>query len=494
MKIDGYIRVSRRNGREGESFRSPQQQREIIERWAASNGAELVAWHEDIDQSGSRMDRPALNGALDRIRAGATLGVAVAFLDRFSRAKVSEAMAVHEEVTALGGRVVAADLPSLDPSDKMGELTLTQMLAWKRMEWRTTAERWDMSRGDAIKCGKAIGGAPFGYSYRDATPRERGRGVVDSRLVVHEAEAQVVRDLFERKAHGATWLELARWLDKVAPKASDAHWARSTVADMVRRRTYLGEVSHGKHVKTDAHEPILSAALWRRAQREPGHRTPRGTYLLSGLVRCAGCGRNVRGTSLGRGLQRTYSCSTEGCKERATVMVHLLEGEVVEQFFAHLDAFHVRGVDGAGIAAAEREVERLTGEVERLASVVPSHPAAIAAHQSRLHELEGELSEAEDRRDHLASSALQGGANVHELRADWPTMTLDEKRDILRAGVRFVLLRRAASRARPPVRERILVGFYGDDTPEGLVDGVRGAPLRRWTWDDSPGSLALAAS
>src|SRR5687767_4888383 len=105
--LDGYIRVSQKNGREGESFRSPPQQREVIERWAAANDATIVAWHEDIDESGSRMDRPGLNRVLDRLRAGATAGVVVAFLDRFSRAKVSEAMAVYDEVNALGGVVVA---------------------------------------------------------------------------------------------------------------------------------------------------------------------------------------------------------------------------------------------------------------------------------------------------------------------------------------------------------------------------------------------------
>ena len=47
-RLDALIRVSRQDGRNGESFRSPVQQRESVERWAAANGAEIVAWHEGI--------------------------------------------------------------------------------------------------------------------------------------------------------------------------------------------------------------------------------------------------------------------------------------------------------------------------------------------------------------------------------------------------------------------------------------------------------------
>jgi len=39
----GYIRVSRKDGREGESFQSPDEQRRRIEGWAQSRGFEVRA-------------------------------------------------------------------------------------------------------------------------------------------------------------------------------------------------------------------------------------------------------------------------------------------------------------------------------------------------------------------------------------------------------------------------------------------------------------------
>ena len=493
-RFDGYIRVSQTDGREGEAFRSPTQQREQIERWASSNDATVVDWHEDFDVSGSRMDRPGLNGALERIRARQTDGVVVAFLDRFSRAKVSEAMAVYEEVTSLGGSVVATDLPGLDPRDKMGEYHLTTVLAMKRMEWRTAAERWDMSRADAIKDGKAIGGAPFGYRFADPTPRIRGKGVVDSHLVKDGRYAEIVRELFERKVAGATWLELARFMDTAAPKPNGGHWSRNTVRDMIGRRTYLGEVRHGEHVRVGAHEPIVSEALWRRAQGKPGRRTPRGTYLLSGIIRCAACGRRMRGSKLGRDATRVYTCAQADCLERSTAIVARLDAEIVRQFFRHLSDFHVRAVDDSEIVAASADVENRTGDAERLAAVIPSHSTAIAKHQEALAAAESALTEAEDRLHQLTASQAASGPDARSLETDWPTLTLDEQREILRAGVDAVLVRRASRGTghRPPVRDRVLVLFRGE-APDGVADNGRSGPVTRWAWDDDVRSLVAAA-
>jgi DNA invertase Pin-like site-specific DNA recombinase len=493
-RLDGYVRVSQRNGRarDDEAFRSPDQQRETITRWAAAHGAEIVAWHEDLGESGSRMSRPGLNAALDRIRAGETNGVACAFLDRFTRASVGEAMTVLEEVNRLGGQIVAADVAGIRPDDPTGEFMLTSLIASKRLEWRQTAQRWDANRRDAIRDGKAIGGAPFGYRFADPTTRSGSDGLPrDSRLVPDDFAAPIVRELFERKAAGATWLELARWLDTAAPKPNGGHWSRNTVRGMIGRRTYLGEVSHGQHINATAHKPIVPAGLWRRAQGKPGRRTPRGTYLLSGVARCAGCGRRMRGSTLGRGGKRIYTCGTVkgDCSARSTVLVERLDAEVTEQFLSRrlADARATRVSDADLDAARERVVE-LTDAVTLHAQVTPRHQAAVSAHREALAALERELEDAEDRLEELISRAEQAGPDARELRRDWPDLPLVERRNILRAGIDSVLVRRAASRAtRPPVAERIRILWHGE-APAGLVDNGRSGDIRSWTWSDDQGS------
>src|SRR5205814_8023485 len=85
---DGYIRVSRRAGREGESFISPEVQRKKISDWAKLHEVEILQWWEEIDQSGAKLARPMFQQALTRCEAGETGGIVVARLDRFARSAV----------------------------------------------------------------------------------------------------------------------------------------------------------------------------------------------------------------------------------------------------------------------------------------------------------------------------------------------------------------------------------------------------------------------
>jgi site-specific DNA recombinase len=86
--MDGYIRVSRVGGRSGDSFISPRVQRDAISRWAAAHGLTMDVWHEDLDQSGGKMTRPAFDELLARIESHETDGVVVAKPDRFGRSLV----------------------------------------------------------------------------------------------------------------------------------------------------------------------------------------------------------------------------------------------------------------------------------------------------------------------------------------------------------------------------------------------------------------------
>ncbi len=122
---------------------------------------------------------------------------------------------------------------------------------------------------------------------------------------------------------------------------------------------------------------------------------------------------------------------------------------------------------------------------------MPSHPTAVAAHQAALEDAERALVEAEDRVHDLTASLTAEGPDVRELRDDWPSLTLAERREILRAGIDAVLVRRGPSpTAKPPAADRILVLFRG--TAPAELNG-RPRPITTWTWDDDPGSLAAAA-
>ena len=76
-------------------------------------------------------------------------------------------------------------------------------------------------------------------------------------------------ELFQREADGATWLQLARWLDDVAPKPNGRHWIRRVAEVIIKNRMYLGEARRGEYVSLAAHEALTTPGLWRAGQN-PG--------------------------------------------------------------------------------------------------------------------------------------------------------------------------------------------------------------------------------
>src|SRR5690348_13423488 len=86
--IDLYVRVSAVRGREGESFISPVEQEDRCRAALRARGLQAGEVFTDLDQSGGKMKRPALDEALERVRGGESGGIIVARVDRFGRTVV----------------------------------------------------------------------------------------------------------------------------------------------------------------------------------------------------------------------------------------------------------------------------------------------------------------------------------------------------------------------------------------------------------------------
>ncbi|MCW3069823.1 MAG: recombinase family protein, partial [Solirubrobacterales bacterium] len=122
MQLDAYIRVSQTRGREGDSFLSPDQQRQRIEQWASGYGHEIV-WHEpELDQSGGKMSRPIFDQVMARIEAGHTQGIVVAKADRFARSLVG-ALSALERIQDRGAHF-ASVAEGFDTTTPTGRLVM----------------------------------------------------------------------------------------------------------------------------------------------------------------------------------------------------------------------------------------------------------------------------------------------------------------------------------------------------------------------------------
>ncbi len=331
-RMDGYIRVSRVGGREGPSYISPSVQREAIQRWSAHRGIEIIAWHIDEDESGGTQDRPGLREAIRRIDSGESEGIACWKINRFAR-NVASAIQDVEHIQAAGAHIafVAEDIDTTGP---MGSLILTIMLAIAKLERDNVTESWRIAQERAVNRGVKVSIAPYGY--------ERG---ADGILEIHPVEGAHVRKAYDLAAvHGVR--AAAEYLAEHAPEHV---WTTATTRRKLARRVYLGEVIAGEHVNPDAHEALVSRAIWEAAQHEPRRlRTGSLDYPLSGLARCAHCGSAMIAGGSKRG-ERSYRCShtqtprlADRCANPARISADRLERHVREQVRPLIEDLAVR--------------------------------------------------------------------------------------------------------------------------------------------------------
>jgi site-specific DNA recombinase len=69
LALDGYVRVSKVGGREGDGFISPEVQETAIREWAKRSAVDVVMQPHELKVSGGTMDRPVFNRIMERASA-----------------------------------------------------------------------------------------------------------------------------------------------------------------------------------------------------------------------------------------------------------------------------------------------------------------------------------------------------------------------------------------------------------------------------------------
>jgi site-specific DNA recombinase len=193
MTADGYIRVSRRAGREGESFISPEVQRKKIADWAALHGVEIVWWWEELDQSGAKLARPMFQSALERCERGETGGIVVARLDRFARSAV-DALESIKRLNEAGARLVSVE-DNFDGSTAMGRFAIGILTLIAELELERIKANWQTAVTEAVGRGVHISARPPAGYQRDRS----------GRLIRDEHAAPVIAEVLRRRATGASY-------------------------------------------------------------------------------------------------------------------------------------------------------------------------------------------------------------------------------------------------------------------------------------------------
>src|SRR3712207_6237535 len=234
MRAAIYARVSTERQERQQTIGS---QVSALRNWAAAGGHALAEAHvfQDEGFSGSRLDRPALDALRDAVRDAAIDVVAVVSPDRLAR-KYAYQVLLMEEFRRAGCEVVFLHPPiSDDPND---QLLLQIQGAIAEYERAVLAERFRRGKLQKARDGSIISSkVPYGYRY------EGRRGAVPARLVVDEAEASMVRQLYAGVLGGGLTIRQCMKRLNAGPwvtRSGRAQWSSSVVHHILTDPVYTG--------------------------------------------------------------------------------------------------------------------------------------------------------------------------------------------------------------------------------------------------------------
>jgi DNA invertase Pin-like site-specific DNA recombinase len=287
-----YARQSlSRQGDHGDSVSVADQFRSM-EDHAAKLGAVVAGRYSDQDVSGSVESRDGLDQLMADARRVKPDAVVVRDISRLARdtrvfLTLIDALKKHNSVL-------------LSATESLEDRTLTVVLsAFAERERLALAGRVAGGVREHARRGKTHGQVAFGYRR------------IDGEMLIHEPEAEVVRDIFRWFVGGLSMPMIAHRLNTepgtLRPRAG-GYWRRDYIAVMVRRPVYTGDVAIRARkdiagrlwpavMTRDAHPAIVDRATFESAQRR--FQTQRVIVRdkivspFSGFALCAKCGGRI---------------------------------------------------------------------------------------------------------------------------------------------------------------------------------------------------------
>ncbi len=401
-------------------FNSLDAQREAGEAYIKSQAGQgwvlLDDRFDDGGFTGGNLDRPALKRLLAAVEAGRVDCIVIYKVDRLSRSLLDFTRLV-ELFDKHGVSLVSVTQP-INTRDSAGRLMLNVLLSFAQFEREMVSDRTRDKMAASRRKGKWTGGRPvLGYD------------VVDKKLVVNEAEAEMVREIFAlyltMKSLSAVAEELNRrgWVVKTHEgkggwRAGGGPFTKNHVNHLLAHPIYTGRVRFQGEIYPGEHPPIVDEQTFQKvqdlmaknAQTSGSQVKNRYGFLLRGLVRCTACNAPLIPSASRKGTKvyRYYVCSGAAKKGHRTcpcpqVQAQKLEDIIVQQIRVigsdlELQRETVRQVQEARAAKRpalvceqkrlRQRLEKSRGEIRRLLDALASgeHGASVGARVGDLEE------------------------------------------------------------------------------------------------------------
>ena len=341
-----------------QSDASIEDQVRLCEERLLSEGNIVVQVYQDRAISGgSVQNRDGIQRLMEAVRLGGVDLVMAEALDRLSRDQ--------EDIAAIYKRLQFAGVTLTTLAEgEISELHIGLKGTMNALFLKDLADKTRRGQRGRVEKGRIPGGKSYGYnivhSLKDNGQVERGQ------RTINEAEASVVRRIYSEYVAGNSPRKIAASLNaEMVPSPRGGQWNASTINGNQKRRNgilnnelYLGRITYNRQrfVKDPdtgkrrsrpnpqklwviTHVPelqIIEQDIWDKTQSlkqryfsHRGNKRQTKKRLLSGLVKCGGCGGSM--TIVNR---QRYSCSTKRekgtCDNPAGIQAERLEARVIE--------------------------------------------------------------------------------------------------------------------------------------------------------------------
>ena len=321
-----YCRLSNDDERDGESV-SIANQKLLLQQYVRDRGWNEIDTYIDDGYSGTNFNRPGVQRLIADAKAKRINVILVKDLSRFGRNYIEFGQYTDYLFPSIGCRFIALN-NGIDTGNKDSSTDAMCFLnLFNEFYSRDTSKKVKAVKKACAESGKFMGTYPaFGYK-RD--PQDKHH------LLIDEDTAPIVRRIFDMRAGGTTFRQIALKLNEEGvpspgtlyyqrkgtsdPRRVNHKWADQTVKNIIRNEVYIGNMVQGKcgtlsyksrqlkakpkdeWIRVEGtHDPIVSRETWdtvvsieqkrvRKSDTADGIKS-----IFTGLVYCADCGFKMR--------------------------------------------------------------------------------------------------------------------------------------------------------------------------------------------------------
>ena len=363
-RVAAYVRVSTDGEEQLQSFQSQKQYYQ--DKISQNKDWVMVEIYADEAITGTKtknrdgflkMIEDCMNGMIDVVMTKS--------ISRFSRNLLDTLTYVR--MLKDQGITIIFEKENINTSTMEGEMQLALLASLSQNEVESISQNVKMGVKMKMQRGELMGfNGCLGYDYHQE----------DKSLTVNEAEAEIVRFIFDRYIEGYGAYSIAKELTRLEKinKKGVVKWTDSGVRGIIKNEKYKGDLLLGKTYTVDPiskrrldnrgeqdrfyiekhHEPIVSAEIWDKAQEicksryKENPNVVEGTrtkfarkFAFSSMCECGFCGTNLTRRSHNQDTQHkkpVWKCRTasnkgiENCPNSKSIDEAIIENAFVEMF------------------------------------------------------------------------------------------------------------------------------------------------------------------